>query len=343
MRSIITRNVSHMAPPSPEQREDATRHGGDAAYNADLQNSLPCLTSVEVRPPAVHFPKPAALTVATWNMERCKRVEESAALIRQSGADVVLAIEMDWGMARSAQRHTTQELAETLGMGYAYGVEFVELGTGDPYETNLFGDVPNMHGLHGNAILSRYPLLNAALVPLDAGGLWFVTQPKNDGQFRIGGRMGVTAQIETNTGPLTLGVVHYESESDPALRASQTARFLEGVEQLYGTGPAVLGGDLNTIDLMDGTRSGMQILSSPETIEPSFAAYAAAGFDWRRANTGYPTTRAAPGKPVRYPLLILDWLFTRGVHAGAPQIWPAVSDAGAYLSDHEMITARVLV
>lgn len=343
MRKIITTSVADMEPPSHETRLEATRHGGDAAYNAQLQDTLACLTTIEVVQPPVDLPAVEDLTVAAWNIERCKRVEDSASLIRQSGADVVLATEMDRGMSRSGQRHTTRDLAEALNMGFVYGVEFVELGTGDPYETGLFGDVPNVHGLHGNAILSRFPLLNPALVPLDEGGLWYVTQPKNDGQFRIGGRMGVTAQIETAKGLLTLGAVHYESESDPALRARQTETFLNGIETLYGDGPAVLGGDLNTKALSDGIRPGAEALAAPDVAEPCFAIYAQAGFDWQSANTGQFTTRAAPGKPVRYPLLILDWLFARGVRTGQPKVRPAVSKAGNYLSDHEMITTRVFM
>ncbi|MBT7205226.1 MAG: hypothetical protein HN867_17330 [Deltaproteobacteria bacterium] len=66
-----------------------------------------------------------------------------------------MATEVDWGMARSKHRHTTKELAERLGWGYAFRVEFVELGLGDPPETAEFNGVPNEHGLHGNAILSR--------------------------------------------------------------------------------------------------------------------------------------------------------------------------------------------
>ena len=53
------------------------------------------------------------------------------------------------------------------------------------------------------------------------------------------------------------------------------------------------------------------------------------------------TTRAAPGKPVRYPLKKRDWLFVRGVSASNPAIIPAISDRGDYLSDHELITAQV--
>ena len=150
--------------------------------------------------------------------------------VRESGADIVLATEMDLGMARSGQHHTTRDLAEALGMGYAFGVEFVELGTGDPYETGLFKNIPNMHGLHGNAILSRYEIENVALLPLDAGGQWFTDTPKNDGQLRIGGRIAMAAQI----GGMTVVAAHYESESDAQGRADQTWRMLDLIAQEYG-------------------------------------------------------------------------------------------------------------
>lgn len=342
MRPILKQTVSDMETPSPDLRADALSHGGDADFNATAQAAWPCLTTLELRQPSGP-PLPAAtrLTVAAWNIERLKRVEDSAELLRAVGADIVLATEVDIGMARSGQRHTIRDLAQALGMGYVFGTEFVELGTGDPYETSLFADVPNSGGLHGNAILSRYPLANVALIPLDAGGLWFMSQPKNDGQLRIGGRMGIAAQIATPQGPLTLCAVHYESESTPRSRATETRVLLDGLTRTYGQGPTVIGGDLNTKTLLDGTRSCAAALADPAPQEPAFAVFAKHGFDWRGCNAGQPTTRAAPGRPARYPLWMLDWLFTRGVAASQPRVHAAVSSAGQYLSDHEVLTARI--
>jgi len=37
----------------------------------------------------------------------------------------------------------------------------------------------------------------------------------------------------------------------------------------------------------------------------------------------------------------LDWLLTRGVIASHAATYPAISARGAYLSDHEAISARV--
>ena len=336
MREPVRAVTSALSPPSPEMRHRAASGPRSAEDHAALLQSWDCLTHVEQQQ-AAPSELPATVTVAAWNIERCKRVPETAEALRQCGADIVLATEMDLGMARSGQRHTTRDLAEALGMGYAFGVEFVELGTGDPYETSLFAEVPNDHGLHGNAILSRYPLANVALLPLDDSGQWFTGTPKNDGQFRIGGRMGVAAQI----GGVTFVSVHYESESDAQGRAVQTRRMLDLIEADYGNGPCVIGGDLNTAAFSDRRMSGSDILAAPAPTEPSFTVLQDAGFAWQSANAPGMTTRAAPGKPVRYPLKKLDWLFVRGVVASDPAIHPAVCDRGDYLSDHELITAQV--
>jgi len=75
-------------------------------------------------------------------------------------------LQLDIGMARSGNRHTVAELAVALGMGYAYGIEFIELGLGDEREEEWHKDERNAAGFHGNAILSRYPLNDFALIRL---------------------------------------------------------------------------------------------------------------------------------------------------------------------------------
>lgn len=335
MRRPIERVTDAMERPSAELRITATNATPSQATHDAYLAEWPCLQTIEATQPPHTAHKPRMLTIAAWNLERCKRVEDSADLLRQAGADVVLATEVDWGMARSGQRHTTRDLAAELGFGYVFGVEFVELGTGDPYETNLFADMPNGAGLHGNAILSRYPLLAPRLIPLDDSGMWFTSAPKSDGQRRVGGRMAITAGIACDFGLLTCAAVHYESESDAVGRGTQTDTLLHAL----GNGPTVIGGDLNTNALTgQGTA---QCLQAPDLFEPSFAALAAAGFDWRGANTGAPTTRTAPGRTGRDPLQRLDWLFCRGVRAHGAKVFPAISDSGHYLSDHELITTRV--
>jgi hypothetical protein len=105
-----------------------------------------------------------------WNAERCKRVEAAAGLLAPTGADAILLSEMDWGMARSGQRHATRELAAALGCGYVFAVEFLELGLGNEAERARHAGEANAVGYHGGAILSRHPLLEPALVRLGGDG-----------------------------------------------------------------------------------------------------------------------------------------------------------------------------
>ena len=341
MRDDVRTVVGTLALPSVEDRADASANWGNRDANDRYQANWPCLNAIEAAQPNAPAPPTASLTVTAWNIERCKWVEPSAELIRRVGADVVLATEVDLGMARSNQRHTARDLAAELGFGYAFGVEFVELGLGDANETVQCAGMVNQHGLHGNAILSRYPLQDLALIPLDAGGYWFVQAPKNDGQYRVGGRMAMAARIETGQGPLTVCSVHYESESDAMGRAAQTKNLLDALDRLYGSGAAVIGGDLNTKGFLEAGMTGAQMLADPFKAEPSFKHFQDHGFDWRAPNTGEVTTRLHPTSVPGRPLKTLDWLFVRGVTASDAFVAPALSSAGEYLSDHELIGATI--
>ncbi|MEM8632677.1 MAG: endonuclease/exonuclease/phosphatase family protein [Pseudomonadota bacterium] len=336
MRDVIISSVEAMETPPDAARSEAVVEGGSARAHARFQAEWPCLNTVEVRQPS--GPQmPDEITVAAWNIERCKRVEDSAEALNRAGADIVLATEVDWGMARSSQRHTPRDLAAALGMGYAFGVEFVELGTGDAFETEDFAGMPNDHGLHGNAILSRFPMTDVALLPLDDGGYWYVQSPKGDGQHRVGGRMAMAARV----GGVVFVAAHYESESDAEGRADQTRRLTRSLQDIYGDGPTVIGGDFNTRAFADLAIGAAATMENPATTEPSFAVFAEAGFDWQEANAPGTTTRVPPRRVAQYPLKKLDWVLTRGVTASDPRIWPAVSLSGVYLSDHELLTVRI--
>jgi len=104
-------------------------------------------------------------------------------------ADVWILNEVDWGMKRTQYRNVIRELGETLNMNWAYGVEFLEI---DPKQlgTDKFDDGEDeasrqqlldefhvdkdkLRALHGNAVLSRYPIRAARLVPFTVGYDWF--------------------------------------------------------------------------------------------------------------------------------------------------------------------------
>jgi hypothetical protein len=98
------------------------------------------------------------ITVIEFNTERGARWLEAINFLKGANADVIILNEMDIGMARTDQQHTTKLMAQMLKMNYAWGLEFVELTNGNKKEQDRFGRIPNFHGLHGNAILTRCPI-----------------------------------------------------------------------------------------------------------------------------------------------------------------------------------------
>jgi endonuclease/exonuclease/phosphatase family metal-dependent hydrolase len=248
-------------------------------------------------------------------------------------------------MARSGNRHTTADLASALGMGFAYGVEFVELGLGDEREQAWHKGQRNKVGFHGNAILSRIPLQDLVVIRLDAGGRWFSGNAGT--QRRLGGRIAVAGRIVTDAGDFVVVSVHLESESDPPDRAQQMTRLLAGLSARYGKARMVVGGDLNTAALpeVDPARpeDSRAWFHRCDAYEPLFGVMQQAGFGWRSANDMAATQRMRPdGRPIP-PFRRIDWLFTRGLAAAAPRTVAAVDDTGAAISDHDALVAEIAV
>ena len=308
--------------------------------------------TVEAHAPAGAAALGDTARVVAWNVERGRHIEETAQRLSASGAQVALLSELDHGMARTAQQHATREIARRLGFGYAFAVEFLELGLGGPGErAALPPHAENEVGYHGNAILSRAPLRRPAVVRLGDDGSWF---DGARGERRVGGRIAVVAQIELAGTPVTAAVVHLESHGDPDQRAGQMATLLDALDAYDPHAPIVIGGDLNTFSLglgqvADGDavatalRADPERWRHPERHEPLFALVEARGYDWRAANVvGEPTHRHATESGSTRGQFKLDWLLVRGLTASAPAVLEAAHPTtGPPLSDHEPVAATV--
>ena len=271
---------------------------------------------------------PTPLTIVAWNVERCLFPKETADKLRAEGADIVLLSEVDHGMARTGQRHTTEEVAEHLGMAYIYGVEFFELGLGSPTEREFCEDTENARGWHGNAILSAVPFNRVALVRLDDHGHWFSTEFGADpGQPRIGGRMALFAEVQTEKGPICVVSTHLESNSNEAHRAAQFDTLLDAIDDFAPDLPAVIGGDLNT-----GNHMPPDFNWQSETL---FENARNRGYHWDGTAEGM-TTR--PSLITRHPdrTMKLDWFACRGLTAQSPRIVSSMN-CEVPLSDHDLI------
>lgn len=204
-------------------------------------------------------------------------------------ADVIVLNEVDWGMKRSDYRNIAAELATALGMNYAYGVEFVEV---DPIALGIekFEELPEKdrselgaeirvnpgryRGLHGSAILSRFPLRNVRLQPFEYQAHdWYkkeiasvqaieqgkrkagevVFREKVQREVRRGGRMMLSAEIVDERipgGRMTIVATHLEDRTKPEGRRKQLEELLALIKETNGA--VVVAGDMNT-STHDGT------------------------------------------------------------------------------------------
>ena len=339
---IAERTVAALPEPAPHLLAQARRVTASRAEHDRLAAALPCLQAIELVPSPQPQPQPLGnrVRIAAWNAERCKYLPESAALLDGIGADVVLLTELDIGMARSGNRHTVGELARTMGAGYAFGVEYVELGLGDDREKAWHTNEGNAVGLHGNAILSKAPLDRPAIVRLDDGARWFAGEQATN-ERRIGARMAVIASLDAGGAPLLVAAVHLESSTDAADRAAQVAVLLEAIEQRADGHAVIIGGDFNTSALPPAETDDGAWFEYAALHEAMFARFSDAGYDWRTANTRSATERMRPDGTPQPPYRKIDWFFTRRAAVRRAVTVAAINATRSAISDHDVIVVDI--
>lgn len=199
-------------------------------------------------------------------------------------ADVIVLNEVDWGLKRSNYRAVISELGHALDMNWAYGIEFVEVDPINLGSENFEGiedaavreqlvaeiqvHKERLRGLHGTAILSRYPIRDARLVPFETVGYdWFAGEHKRvapiekgkravagtvflervSREIRRGGRTSLIVTIDVPYLPekrVTVAAPHLENRTKPENRRKQMAELLKLIEE--DRNPVIIAGDLNT-------------------------------------------------------------------------------------------------
>ena len=196
--------------------------------------------------------------------------------------DLFILNEVDNGVTRTDYRDVARDLAKALQMNYAYGVEFLEI---DPLNLGLEKvemedkaaqediqksfevDKSRYLGMHGTAVLSRYPIRKATLRPLPVCYDWYANEKKEISKLEAGRRKGANlafmerisrevrrggrtvlivelAVPESPTGAVTVVAPHLETKCKPACRAKQALQILDWIRNDHN--PVILGGDLNT-------------------------------------------------------------------------------------------------
>jgi endonuclease/exonuclease/phosphatase family metal-dependent hydrolase len=197
-------------------------------------------------------------------------------------ADLLILNEVDYGVSRTDYRDVGGSLAKALRMNYAYGVEFLEL---DPLNLGLEKvqledpeaqadiqksfevDKSRYLGMHGTAVLSRYPVRKAVLRPLPVCYDWYASEKKEvskleegrrkganlifmeriSREIRRGGRTVLIVELavpESPTGAVTVVAPHLENKCKPGCRLKQALQILEWIKADHN--PVILAGDLNT-------------------------------------------------------------------------------------------------
>jgi hypothetical protein len=232
---LYASSVAPLTSVSVEQRSEWRER--PASEGQELTQNLPNVDNVEVdntiSPLDECIAGEAGLKVVEFNAERGRWWLESSSHLED--ADVIILNEMDIGMARSDQQHTTRLLAHFLGMNYAWGLEFVELTPGyKPDRAFNSQGFPDMHGLHGNAFLTKCKISEPALFRNQIGE-YFSDEKIYINAYglekRLGGRMGLFGRIVVDGSPVVIGSVHTLSG------------FRKEIKDYIGSSFAIVGGD----------------------------------------------------------------------------------------------------
>jgi hypothetical protein len=282
-------------------------------------------------------------------------------------------------MARSGNRNVAREIARALGFHYAFAPCYLNLSKGAGLEYHVEGE--NELGLHGNALLSRYPLRHVRAIHLRNGIDKMAGREK-----RLGRQAAVAAEVEFPNYRVTAVSSHLDANSSQRHRARQMSDILDG---LGASVPVVIGGDWNTTTY-DSSHPAyaiagfwLRVLMGPDNVirnhylhpyrwfeRDLFRRLEQRGFDYRACNLigertgGYDAdcakTRQSLGEWVprwcfafmrwalrnhggRCPIKI-DWFATRGLRASKPVVIHELREERVTpLSDHDPIGVEVFV
>jgi len=254
--------------------------------------------------------------------DQLKTVKQQLDLLQP--ADLLILNEVDYGVTRTDYRDVARDLAKALRMNYVYGVEFLEL---DPLNLGLEkvdlednaaeadiqksfnADKSRYLGMHGTAILSRYPIRKATLRPLPVCYDWYATEKKEVSKLEVGRRKGANlafmeriareirrggrtvliaelAVPESPTGRVTVVAPHLENKCKPGCRYTQAAQILEWIKGDHN--PVILAGDLNTTGTDNAPVSVSKVLTDRIKDPDKWAIEAV---KW---STGAPTVLLVP-------------------------------------------------
>ena len=181
-----------------------------------------------------------------------------------ASTDIICLNEVDIGMPRTKYKNIVSGLSDSLNWDYAYSTEFIELG---PIFQKQQCDKSLYKGLHGNAIVSKFPIISTHVIRLPEKYDWYKNETKehesplecirkfgakaifsqkiDSREVRHGNREALVADIKLpNNKIVTVVTAHLEDRAFPDERLKQFKYLLENLKHIKT--PIILSGDFNT-------------------------------------------------------------------------------------------------
>ena len=254
-----------------------------------------------------------SLRVVTWNIERGLQFPKILDFLRTIQADLLLLQEVDLNARRTLNRDVAADLAHSLRLNFAWGMEFQELSQGTAAHP----------AFQGMATLSPWPISRSRIIRFRRQSTfwqprWYV--PKLPAfQRRLGGRIALVAEASICGRTVVTYNLHLESRGDDTLRVEQLNEVLGDCRTYKDQQVFVIAGDFN----LDASRG-----------DSARALRGASLYDAVQL-PGYPTTPphglSQHGRPI-------DWIFV----SDPPDCRGQVHD-DVHASDHYPVSATLVL
>ncbi|GJJ74047.1 hypothetical protein EMPS_06405 [Entomortierella parvispora] len=223
--------ASSSSPPTPTPaRQVPTFTSGQIADSTENHASAPTIGEQRIR-------------CLQWNIERNYKPDEILTTLTELNADILCIQEIDIGCRRSGHdRDHFLEICASQGLYGGFVPEFWELE--DPARK----DRDQGGGVHGNAILSRWPINGFRVLDHVHHAYEWERDGHKLNEPRLGRRFTIVADIQTPSGPLLCYCAHLEVFTGIVGRISALSDILADAELYSEKYPyQIIFGDLNTI------------------------------------------------------------------------------------------------
>jgi endonuclease/exonuclease/phosphatase family metal-dependent hydrolase len=208
--------------------------------------------------------------------------------------DIFILNEVDIGMQRTDYKNIAKEMANIIKGDYAFAPEFLELAPEYLDDPKL--DKTRLKALHGNAVVSKFPIRSVKFIRLPLCYDWFEGESKkltaleevrrassrlviNEDvitEIRQGSRVALVTEIELpNHDKISVVSVHMENRTLPECRVKQIDEILNAIKDTKTA--VILGGDFNNFEKSAEPTSAKKVIertiSDPENIAKASLTY----------------------------------------------------------------------